>query len=1088
MPFPGAESYNVYCNGKKIASGVGNQYIDANVPIEVDLSYMVKAVFSDGSESEAGLTGTLEGLPPFEAPRNIKGRALRDESIDIRWDVVPRAILYDVYRSESGEEGSFELLHSVQEANITIRHESRNYRYYYQVKARDLAGRESPGSDLLEVQCSGVSFPNLGFRGSSMSAAMFAEIIRRVDREEWKQLPSKVHGTKVDICTPCHIWIWSAEVEKMFHSGTETTETFCLVCHNGSLAAEVSREHRLDWARLAVQGEFGDMVFQGLEGKPFKEITGVKNYVTGNFSSVSCWVCHNHPIDKSVAPFHLQKGFLEPFRTKVFGISEEAGQRASLSAELDFEEPSGNGALDALESGALVVRIKNKGGVKAESVSVSAHWEGQELPVQLPRVHSIKEIRPGARREVRLVISGKKELEDAEGRIRVEISEAGALEPTSLAVPFRTRALQSTQATDKTGSHAGNDFELELYRRLAVEKSGENIVLSPYSVLSSLSMFAQGLDVDAGVEMRTMLGADYNRSGRFNVQGAGQGEPADLDNADESGLAMVGSLFIDKRSAFSQAYDDLVSKVYGAGVLHTADFKNNPEDARIYINDLTGLESLGVLSDAVPEGSIDRSTELALVNWAYLKGSLSKSFFVKSTISGRFAMADGEEIETPLMWSDRLSSAGYASFNRDGSLFVSPRLKSDNAEWERRYPDLDGFSMVELDLLGDQLSLVMIAPNRFDGLPAIEKMLTAENLNRWLGGLEKRESYVIMPRLRVEATYALNDLLQSMGAVKAFQSSENLGVGHADSSLSLFQHQAFIEISEEGRGRRYANATWLDPVFNADRPFLFLVRDKEDGRILIIGRIMKPVAAAGNPVVSKADASHYTEPAAGKDFADPETGMEFVWIEGGCFTRGDPARETCVEGFWMSKYEATVGQYLGLANPDSDKRPVRNVSWLEASQYAKNHNYRLPTEAEWEYAVRDGTTTERYWGDDPDDVCKKENLADASQKTLWRNWLGRDCEDGHAAVAPVGSFKPNGFGLYDMLGNVSEWCQDWYDDDYYAESPRYNPGGPDKGGMRVVRGGSFHDAPQDVGSRKRYGFDPKARPSFVGFRLAKSRY
>ena len=210
---------------------------------------------------------------------------------------------------------------------------------------------------------------------------------------------------------------------------------------------------------------------------------------------------------------------------------------------------------------------------------------------------------------------------------------------------------------------------------------------------------------------------------------------------------------------------------------------------------------------------------------------------------------------------------------------------------------------------------------------------------------------------------------------------------------------------------------------------------------------------------------------------------EMVLIPSGSFEMGNaygkqdhdntPVHIVKIDSFYMDKYEVTVGefrQFLEDTNYDfswsfwekyfvspSDNHPMVDVNWYDASAFAKWAGKRLPTEAEWEYAARGGLTDNRYpWGNQitKDDAnfhryWKEDDeygnpYSKKNGKDIWRY-----------STAPVGSFAPNGYGLYDMVGNVAEWCQDWYHEDYYKISPTENPSGPETGKTKVTRGGHW---------------------------------
>ena len=174
-----------------------------------------------------------------------------------------------------------------------------------------------------------------------------------------------------------------------------------------------------------------------------------------------------------------------------------------------------------------------------------------------------------------------------------------------------------------------------------------------------------------------------------------------------------------------------------------------------------------------------------------------------------------------------------------------------------------------------------------------------------------------------------------------------------------------------------------------------------------------------------------------------------------------------------------------------DTHPVLNVTWNDAvamSRWLSRHEgktYRLPTEAEWEYACRAGSNTRYYNGNAPQPLLQIANTFDADAAPHWPAWqaFALPGRDGHAFTAPAGSFAPNAFGLHDMLGNAWEWTADWHDENYYAQSPPTDPQGPADGSVRVRRGGSWHTWPLYARCSYRNWNSAETRYTLVGMRL-----
>jgi formylglycine-generating enzyme required for sulfatase activity len=281
----------------------------------------------------------------------------------------------------------------------------------------------------------------------------------------------------------------------------------------------------------------------------------------------------------------------------------------------------------------------------------------------------------------------------------------------------------------------------------------------------------------------------------------------------------------------------------------------------------------------------------------------------------------------------------------------------------------------------------------------------------------------------------------------------------------------------------------LDQLFK-DVTVFSEINHKEDlkmKRFAFMVAVMLMASSLGS-TVSAAEKKAAKTAAASKNFKDKNTGMEFVFVKGGCFQMGDafgdgaaeekPVHKVCVGNFHMGKYEVTQGQWQQVMgeNPSKFKQcgldcPVENVSWNDAQEFISRLNkksgakYRLPTEAEWEYAARSGG--------------KKEKLAGGGKL----NDIGWYAGNSGGTTHPAGKKQPNGLGLYDMSGNVFEWCNDWHDDAYYTDSPQQNPKGPAKGADRVARGGSYEDEPESLRTVNRNYNNVDFRNGNFGLRL-----
>ena len=291
---------------------------------------------------------------------------------------------------------------------------------------------------------------------------------------------------------------------------------------------------------------------------------------------------------------------------------------------------------------------------------------------------------------------------------------------------------------------------------------------------------------------------------------------------------------------------------------------------------------------------------------------------------------------------------------------------------------------------------------------------------------------------------------------------------------------------------------------------------------------------AGEPDLSKPDS---------KIPSSPKTIEGMVLVKGRCYEMGDlfgdgdkpskPPHTVCLKDYYLAKEDVTLKEFKQFTDEthyqteaeepfgeakepvgcvgwngkewkvdknvnwrtpgfkQSQDHPVVCVTWNDANRFIewKNKttrlNYRLPTEAEWEFAARNGGKKNKFsWGDG----SPKGNVADMSfKKEVSNNPFFEGYNDGFPFTSPVRSFKPNELGLFDMTGNVWQWVHDWYSEEFYKQSPKNNPQGPVKGDMRSLRGGSWGNGdPANLLTTYRGHFIPDARSNFLGFRLALS--
>lgn len=424
-------------------------------------------------------------------------------------------------------------------------------------------------------------------------------------------------------------------------------------------------------------------------------------------------------------------------------------------------------------------------------------------------------------------------------------------------------ATNGKDAPTKLAIEANSQFAFDMYHALAKDKknAGKNMFFSPYSMSSALAMTAEGARGKTADQMGRVLGfpkqirrvgADaqsipwmtakiHTGMGALNKQFNREGKAYQL--------AVANALWGEQTYPFRQQFLDALNKPYGAA-MNPADFARNPDGERRRINEWVEQKTNNRIKELLPPGILDSLTRLVLTNAIYFKGDWAVQFKEKVTRDMPFTLADGSKQKVKMMTHPATAQREgakrgeapfrYAAFNAKGAPV-------------KGFRDKTSFQLLELPYKGDELSMVVMLPQP-NGLAKLEKQLSAERLNQWIGKLKKQKVIVSLPRFRMETEYALKPTLKAMGMPAAFQPGGFTGLSDAPSARELYisavLHKAFVEVNEEGTEAAAATAVVIRrkskgpsyPYFNANRPFIFMIRDNATGSVLFLGRMMNPTA------------------------------------------------------------------------------------------------------------------------------------------------------------------------------------------------------------------------------------------------------
>ncbi|MBA7647079.1 hypothetical protein ES703_54849 [subsurface metagenome] len=299
----------------------------------------------------------------------------------------------------------------------------------------------------------------------------------------------------------------------------------------------------------------------------------------------------------------------------------------------------------------------------------------------------------------------------------------------------------------------------------------------------------------------------------------------DLNARGEKGgyeLNVANALWGQQGYGFLAEFLELIKSSYD-GELNEVDFVKAREAARQTINAWVEKQTRDKIKNLIQKGVLNSMTRLVLTNAIYFKGNWARQFEEDKTKEAPFTLISGEKVNVPMM----------------------------NQTAEFNYMETEDFQGLELPYVDDELSMIILLPRKVDELSSLEEMLSLEKFSGWLSKLGKRKVIVSIPKFRMTSQFGLADVLRSMGMTDAFSGKANFSGmnGKRDLFISAVVHKAYVDVYEEGTEAAAATAVVVGmtavrpekiPVFRADHPFLFLIRDNKSGSILFIGRTMNP--------------------------------------------------------------------------------------------------------------------------------------------------------------------------------------------------------------------------------------------------------
>lgn len=402
---------------------------------------------------------------------------------------------------------------------------------------------------------------------------------------------------------------------------------------------------------------------------------------------------------------------------------------------------------------------------------------------------------------------------------RIHLTSATLLITAVVAGSASLLAAEAPAGTSADAVVKGNTaFALKMHQELS-SKEG-NLFFSPYSISSALAMTYAGARNNTAAEMKEALHFPAGPDAMCASFGELQEGLNRLQQAGDIKLSIANAIWAEKSYAFLPAFMDLVQKEYRSKIA-LADFVGNAEKEMKAINSWVEKQTNGKIKDLIPQGALDALTRMVLVNAIYFKGDWASQFKERHTRERDFHISAEEKVKAMMMY-------------QQGKF----RLAAD-ADTQA----------LEMPYKGEALSMLVLLPKEKNGISKLEKTLTAKKLDDLIGGLRETTVQVTFPKFKIETGYDLIPPFKNLGMKDAFgKRSDFSGMdGTRNLYISAILHKAFVEVDEKGTEAAAATAVVMKersapryPRFNANHPFLFLIRDNATGSILFMGRIVDP--------------------------------------------------------------------------------------------------------------------------------------------------------------------------------------------------------------------------------------------------------